>query len=277
MELVSYEAHYHPEPDFPVIFRFDTVRAAGGASHLHWHEALEFLWCVEGEGIVVSDEERLPVAPGDLVVVDANRIHSVYTDHGLCRYYCLIPSASLFEHTELPAGRLPVLSRVTDENACHAMRRIVGEMERKDLYYREEVRALILELYVALYRSSVREGARSAPAAVSARAELVKRVVGYVSQHYTEPFSMDTLCRETGFSKSYLCHEFKEVTGQTVLSYVNFLRCNHARSLLTSGKYNVGESAIQSGFSNLSYFSRTYRRMMGELPSAQKEQTRTGE
>lgn len=277
MGIVFYEAHHHPEPDFPVIFRFDTVRAAGGMGHLHWHEALEFLWCVEGEGIVVSDEERLPIRPGDLVVVDANHIHTVYTDHGICRYNCLIPSPSLFERTELPVGRLPVLSRVTEENACTAMRRIVGEMEAKEPYYREAVRALIFELYVALYRSSVREGAQPSPGAVSARAELVKRVVGYVSRHYTEPFSMDVLCRETGFSKSYLCHAFKEVTGQTVLSYVNFLRCNHARSLLVSGKYNVGESAIQSGFSNLSYFSRTYRRVMGELPSAQREPMRSGE
>ena len=277
MGIVFYEAHHHPEPDFPVIFRFDTVRPAGGAGELHWHEALEFLWCVEGEGVVISDEERVPLTPGDLVVVDANRIHTVCTDHGLCRYYCLIPSASLFEHTELPAGRLPVLSRVTDADACGAMRRIVGEMERKGPYYREAVRALILELYVALYRSNVREGARSLPGAVSGRVELVKKVVGYVCGHYTEPLSLDQLCRETGFSKSYVCHVFKEMTGQTVLNYVNFLRCNHARSLLASGKYNVGESAILSGFSNLSYFSRTYRRMMGELPSVQREQTRAGE
>ena len=31
MGIVFYEAHHHPEPDFPVIFRFDTVRPAGGA------------------------------------------------------------------------------------------------------------------------------------------------------------------------------------------------------------------------------------------------------
>ena len=88
---------------------------------------------------------------------------------------------------------------------------------------------------------------------------------------------LEDLANEAGFSKYHFARLFKEMTGQTVLNYVNFLRCNHARSLLASGKYNVGESAIQSGFSNLSYFSRTYRRMMGELPSVQREQTRAGE
>lgn len=30
---------------------------------------------------------------------------------------------------------------------------------------------------------------------------------------------------------------------------------------------NVGESAEHSGFSNLSYFAKTYKKYMGELPS----------
>lgn len=271
---VYYEAHHHPEPDFPVIFRFDTVRGERNAGYLHWHEALEFLWCAEGEGVVVSDEEQLSFSPGELVVVDANHLHTVYTRHGLCRYYCLIPSPSLFEHTELPAGRAAIGPRVTDAAALEAMRQIVREMERRAPYYREAVRALILSLFVALYRTGVQEGAAPPAGAAAGRSELVKQVVSYACNHYTEPFSMDSVCRETGFSKSYICHTFKEVTGQTVLSYVNFLRCNHARSLLASGKYNVGESALQSGFSNLSYFSRTYRRVMGELPSEQRGQSR---
>ena len=271
---VYYEAHHHPEPEFPVIFRFDTVCGPGKAGYLHWHEALEFLWCTQGEGVVVSGEERLAFAPGDLVVVDANRVHTVYTERGLCRYYCLIPSPSLFEHTELPAGRVPLSPRVTDAAAVSAMRRIVRELERREPYYREAARACIASLYVALYRSNVREGTAPAADAVGSRSELVKRVLSYAGSHYTEPFSMDSLCRETGFSKSYLCHAFKAVTGQTVLHYVNFLRCNHARSLLASGRYNVGESAVQSGFSNLSYFSRSYRRIMGELPSEQRDQAR---
>ena len=277
MESVYYEAHHHPEPDFPVIFRFDTVRGPEKAGCLHWHEALEFLWCAEGEGVVVSDEEQLPFSPGDLVVVDANRLHTVYTQRGLCRYYCLIPSPSLFEHTDLPTGRLPILPRVTDAEALALMKRIVREMETRAPYYREAVRALIAGLYVALYRTGVKTDSAPRNSAGASGPELVKRIVSYACSHYTEPFSMDSLCREMGFSKPYVCHIFKKVTGQTVLSYVNFLRCTHARTLLASGKYNVGESALLSGFANLSYFSRTYRRVMGSLPSEQRGQAKEQE
>ena len=42
MEGVYYEAHHHPEPDFPIIFRFDTVCGEGKAGYLHWHEAVSY-------------------------------------------------------------------------------------------------------------------------------------------------------------------------------------------------------------------------------------------
>lgn len=43
--------------------------------------------------------------------------------------------------------------------------------------------------------------------------------------------------------------------------------CVIYRKLLVSGRYNVGESAEHSGFSNLSFFAKTYKKYMGELPS----------
>ena len=50
-------------------------------------------------------------------------------------------------------------------------------------------------------------------------------------------------------------------------NYLNYTRCSYARKLLASGRYNVSESAEHSGFSNLSYFAKTYKKYMGELPS----------
>ena len=51
------------------------------------------------------------------------------------------------------------------------------------------------------------------------------------------------------------------------MDYVNFARCSQARRLLITGRYNVTEAAQRSGFENLSYFTRTYKRYMGALPS----------
>ena len=78
--------------------------------------------------------------------------------------------------------------------------------------------------------------------------------------------TFEEICKKFNASKYYLSHIFKEITGQTIISHLNFVRCKHAKSLLKSGNYNVSESAYKSGFNNLSYFSKTYKSIMGNLP-----------
>ena len=54
------------------------------------------------------------------------------------------------------------------------------------------------------------------------------------------------------------------------MEYIHYVRCNNARSLLASGKYNLTQCAQRSGFGSLSYFSRVYKKVMGAAPSVQK-------
>ena len=138
-------------------------------------------------------------------------------------------------------------------------------------YYREAVRAAILSLYVHLYRHYAVESGYSAGKRQNNRVQMVKAAIAFIRRHYTEDLSVDKVCSSVGFSKYYLCHAFKEITGRTIIGYINFLRCQNVRGLLAGGQYNISESAAQSGFHNMSYFTRIYKREFGELPSANKE------
>ena len=66
-----------------------------------------------------------------------------------------------------------------------------------------------------------------------------------------------------GFRRS-----FREFTGQNPVEYRNDLRLRLARKLLTSGECTVEEAAAQSGFTNLSFFYRLFRRKFGQKPGS---------
>ena len=51
-----------------------------------------------------------------------------------------------------------------------------------------------------------------------------------------------------------------------ISDYRNDIRLTHARSKLQSGEYNVSEAAFDSGFSNLSFFIRLYKKKYGHTP-----------
>lgn len=263
----TYEAHRHPDPNFPIIFHLDTLRGRTlSGDSLHWHENVELLFCVEGEGTVVSNAERISMRPGELAVVNSDHLHAILTEE-FCQYYCLIVDKALFATLDLPFGELEVQSRVADPEVRERFSRVIREMEERRPYYKTAVISEVIGLAAVLCRrfgaeSAVPEGGRR-----DNRLEMVKSAISYIRRHCCEELSVDDICRHVGFSKYYFCRTFKEVTGNTVVHYINYLRCQNARALLSTGRYNIGESAERSGFRNPSYFARTYKSQMGTLPS----------
>lgn len=66
---------------------------------------------------------------------------------------------------------------------------------------------------------------------------------------------------EVGFRRC-----FKEFTGKSPIEYRNDIRLNKAKKQLESGQYTVAETAEECGFSNLSFFTRLYKRRFGHSP-----------
>ena len=102
------------------------------------------------------------------------------------------------------------------------------------------------------------------------RIKPIRKTLSYIRSHYKEPLDVDMLCAYTGFSKYYFCRLCKQLTGQTVIHYINALRCNEAQKLLLSGNIKIEEAAYACGYTNISHFYRMYRRHMGHLPSEDK-------
>ena len=67
-------------------------------------------------------------------------------------------------------------------------------------------------------------------------------------------------------SEANFRRRFHEYTQQTPIEYRNNVRLNHARMKLQSGLYNVSEVAEDCGFTNLSFFTRLYKKKFGHTP-----------
>ena len=150
------------------------------------------------------------------------------------------------------------------------MQGIIREMQEQAPFYRSEVCARLTRLFVYLYRNYPETGRAAEQSCAGKRLEMVKAVIAYVRRHFAEPITVDGICSAVSFSRSYVCHAFKEVTGQSLVEYIHFVRCHNARTLLASKQYNVSECAEKSGFNTLSYFSRIYKKQMGVPPSVHR-------
>ena len=84
----------------------------------------------------------------------------------------------------------------------------------------------------------------------------------------SEPLTVDEIADHVKVSKYYFCQEFHKETGYTVVKFINNLRCREAEKLLRGSEYTVSEIARMCGFENLSYFTRTFKSIVGCTPSA---------
>ena len=97
------------------------------------------------------------------------------------------------------------------------------------------------------------------------------RVTNYIDEHYTESISLDEVAGQTGISRYYVSHLFKELMNTTFVGYVNELRLNRAAMLLVTTDKPIIEIASISGFNNLSNFNRAFKMHFGKTPSAYRK------
>ena len=106
----------------------------------------------------------------------------------------------------------------------------------------------------------------SLSATVAARLELA---LAYLDKHFDFPgLTISTVAADQNISPRYL-QRLIETTGSTFSERLSELRLQRALTLLTDARQTrkrIGEIALRSGFSDVSYFNRIFRKRFGETP-----------
>ncbi len=98
--------------------------------------------------------------------------------------------------------------------------------------------------------------------------ELLKKAVIIVEKHIDDvDFSTEDFAREICMSRSNLHMKLKALTGDTTNDFIRKIRFNRACKLLKEERYTVAEISTMVGFNTPSYFSTSFKKYFGCLPS----------
>jgi len=86
-------------------------------------------------------------------------------------------------------------------------------------------------------------------------------------QHSNPEFSVESLSREIGMSRTQLHRKLKALIDQSPVEFIRIFRLKRAASLLTKSYGNVSDVAFSLGFNSLTYFTRSFRQYYGVTPS----------
>ena len=96
----------------------------------------------------------------------------------------------------------------------------------------------------------------------------VMKVKQYIHHHYAENLNVENLARQVYLSPGYLSVVFKEETGVNLNRYVRDIRMKKSRELLENTSMKISQIAKEVGFSNNSYFCRSFREYFGSTPES---------
>lgn len=105
-------------------------------------------------------------------------------------------------------------------------------------------------------------------AADDVRMQALRAEAAFIDAHYAEPIDFDACAARCCLSRSRFSHLFTAAFGVAPLRYQQRLRMAQARELLTYSSLTIQEVAAQLGYEDPLYFSRLFRQVTGQTPTA---------
>ena len=269
--MSKHETHLLVDPQLPFFFHRNTHCTNRTFGYTNWHENIEIIYVVEGEGTVTSDMQRPEVSRGDTVVINTNCLHAFAARGTKFSYHCLIVDRSFCQANYFDTSEIRFDTCFHDERIGDLMERLSAEYELPaDAPYRTQIiRATVLQIMALLCRDHSFKGMYTQNN--SYLLSCIKQAIGLIRAQCERDLSLDDISNAVGLSKYYFAREFRRITGYTFVSYVNLTRCEKAKLLLAERRMSIGEIGRACGFENQSYFSRTFRSYTGVLPGAYRD------
>lgn len=265
--------------DFPLYIRH-LKRQDNCAAH--YHDFVELCIILSGHGKhIVGNSTASPVEAGDILLIPRGTIHR-FTDN--------TPDLSLTNILYIPEKlQIPILDAMfhpgfkplffgeCPDNGAIPHFHLEADDFRDILFLENKLRQEnssrlpgyrfnMLGTFMILLSELARHYIRFSDTVKESRIN-VTNLMEYIRRNYKNTISTAKLCAIANMCKSSLMEYFKNATGTTPLQYQLHLRISNAAKLLSESALDIGEIALQSGFTDSNYFSRQFKRITGMSPS----------
>jgi AraC-like DNA-binding protein len=102
--------------------------------------------------------------------------------------------------------------------------------------------------------------------------DLTSRAITFMKQHLSKKITLEEVANHCEVSVSHFCLLFKRKTSHTPVEFLNNLRIQQACRLLDLTNLNISEISEKLGFSDPFYFSRVFKKSIGQSPRDYRKQ-----
>ena len=244
-----------------------------------YHQNPEVFYVLTGELKVQIDETTFLMKQGDIILINANKRHTMNGNEELLGARFEIDFHLLAEYME-SMQLLFWCNSVADKNVAYADLREVFDHILSRYFEKDEKSALDLQ---ALYFQAahiltsnflVKADDTRLNMDDSQDRQRVRRIQNYIQANYQSQISLNNLSDQLYLSNAYLSKYVKKHLGLTFMEYLNNVRLFHAVDELLYTKKNMTHIALDNGFPTSAAFTKAFRDIYGEAPSEYRRKMR---
>lgn len=251
----------------------------------HWHHPLEIARVVSGKLNIYLNGEKTSAAPGDIIFIGQEIIHSyfpvdcVYEVIDLNVNELLLRTAFCKDILQVFAdGRiniLPIPAPGQDQNdpcfqadpdSLRNLHQLASRLFTTASEHLSDNSLLVLGTLFELLGTIYAKHHYTKISGHSEDVNFFKPLLSFVEHSYMKPITLTEMAQVSGMSTSYFSVLFREFFRQTPIDYLNSYRIERAGLLLTNSDLPVSEVAYRCGFNDCPYFVNVFKKYKNITP-----------
>ncbi|AUS96851.1 hypothetical protein CDQ84_09965 [Clostridium thermosuccinogenes] len=270
---------------YPFSCHLENTRKRAFKVNAHWHYYIEILYSLSGTARVILGGACYSLNKGDMILINGREVHSISSDEGVDTKYIVIrfdpqvlytTSRTVFESkyilpfvmAEFKHQKLFAEEEIFNTPVPVLINEIYQEFREKAYGFELAVRTDIGRLFLWILRTWYNKGLTLDIGNKLKESEIQKlqNVFNYLDENYKYDITAESAAKLCNMSYSYFCRQFKALIGKTFTEYLNHIRITEAEKLLLTTDMNITQIALETGFSNSSYFIQQFKHFKNISP-----------
>lgn len=241
------------------VYLAGTSRMTLTQSPEHRHDYYEVILNIEGEGLSTIGEEQYPFTPDTIHIIPPNVAHKKESELGFQDIY-FISNSTYFRNYSALQNRPIVLHDDKEHTLQKLMTIIVSRFQKQKRYdpILESTHQVALQQINEWYEKITFDS-------------IIDEIISHIENSFNSPdFTVTDALAVTGYNIDYIRRRFQAVTGTTPNNYLTNQRMKYAKHLLWHQQQlnlSVSEIAALSGYYDVCYFSRIFKKREGISPT----------